>query len=728
MIAEVIVDVLNSNVDKIFDYKIEPDNDISVGFRVLVPFAGRNIDGYVINLKEKSDYDETKLKSIIKKLDSQPLLSPKMVQLCFFMKDKFYLRLADCVRLFLPPKIRKGYSEKVERVIIFEGGDISKISSRATAQIKIFQYMSEKGAEKLTILNDKFSPPAVKKLIEMGILSVKEEKVNRKPKNAFTVAKKQITLTDQQTRAIETIKKSRYNTFLLHGVTGSGKTEVYLDCIKEVVEKGKTAIMLVPEISLTPQMLSRFRNAFGDTVAILHSSLSNGERADEWNRLKTGQAKIALGARSCIFAPLDNVGIIVIDEEHDQSYFSESNPRYHTHTVARYLAYLHDCPLILGSATPSIDSYYKTKIGEYSLLQLPNRANNKELPAVQIVDMLSEIRNGNTSIFSRAFINSLSDCIANKKQAMIFINRRGHSSFMMCKECGYVAKCTDCDVSLVYHKEDNLLKCHYCNKRYKALTQCPNCKSEYIKFGAVGTQRIVAELKQAFPDVKILRLDNDSTTSKDSYVQILEEFNHTSPAILVGTQMIAKGHDFNNVTLVGIIDADLSLHFSDFRATERTFQLITQVAGRAGRSEYEGKVILQTYFPRHYVYRCVSNYDYGAFYKKEINLREISHFPPFTKILRVLVSGEDEQKVVETSKEIYHKMTALKDNYKSDFVYLQAMKCPKGRIQNKYRYQILTRYYTKNDKDITTQIYDICDGVKKNKVSIFVENNPQNLS
>ena len=728
MIAEVIVDVLNSNVDKIFDYKLAPDSDISVGYRVLVPFAGRNIDGYVINLKETSDFDDSKLKYVTKKLDSQPLLSAKMVQLCFFMKEKFYLRLADCIRLFLPPEIRKGYAEKVERVVLFVGGDISKISSRATAQIKIYQYMSEKGAEKLTILNDKFSPPAVKKLIEMGYLEIKEEKVNRRPKNDFTVKKKSITLTDLQNRAIDSIKKSKYNTFLLHGVTGSGKTEVYLECIKSVVDSGKTAIMLVPEISLTPQMLARFRNAFGDTVAILHSSLSNGERADEWNRLKTGKAKIALGARSCIFAPLDNVGIIVIDEEHDQSYFSESNPRYYTHTVARYLAYLHDCPLVLGSATPSIDSYYKAKTGEYSLLQLPNRANNQELPVVHIVDMLSEIRNGNTSIFSRAFINALSDCIKNNKQAMIFINRRGHSSFMMCKECGYVAKCTDCDVSLVYHKEDNLLKCHYCNKRYKALTSCPNCKSQYIKYGAVGTQRIVAELKEAFPDVKILRLDNDSTTSKESYVQILEEFNHTTPAILVGTQMIAKGHDFNNVTLVGIIDADLSLHFSDFRATERTFGLITQVAGRAGRSEYEGKVILQTYFPRHYVYRCVSNYDYTAFYKKEINLREISHFPPFTKILRVLVSGEDEQKVIEASKEIYHKMSGLKDTFKSDFVYMQAMKCPKGRIQNKYRYQILTRYYNKNEKEITTKIYEICDGVKKNKVTLFVENNPQSLS
>lgn len=728
MIAEVIVDVLNSNVDKIFDYKMPEGEDIAVGHRVLVPFAGRTTNGYVINTKEKSDFDADKLKCIIKKLDSQPLLSPKMVQLCFFMKEKFYLRLADCIRLFLPPEIRNGYSEKIEKTIFLKTDDPSKISSRATSQLKAFEYLREKGEEKQSVLNAKFGSAAVKKLVDLDILGVREDVAYRRPKTTFTVEKKEIQLTDLQKRAAEAIKNSHYNTFLLHGVTGSGKTEVYLDCIKKAVAEGKTAIMLVSEISLTPQMLSRFRNAFGDTVAILHSSLSSGERADEWNRLKTGKAKIALGARSCIFAPLDNVGVIIIDEEHDQSYFSESNPRYYTHTVARYLAYLNDCPLVLGSATPSIDSYYKTKNGEYILLELPNRVNNRSLPQIKIVDMLSEIRNGNTGIFSREFINELTDCIKNNKQAMIFINRRGHSSFMMCRECGYVAKCTDCDVSLVYHKDENMLKCHYCSKRYKALTCCPKCKSTYIKLGAVGTQRIVDELKQAFPEVKILRLDNDTTTTKEAYANILEEFNHTTPAILVGTQMIAKGHDFNNVTLVGIIDADLSLHFSDFRATERTFDLITQVSGRAGRSEYEGKVVLQTYFPRHYVYRCVTNYDYEAFYKKEINLREISHFPPFTNILRVLVSGENQDQVISVTREIFDKMNELKANYKSDFVYLQAMKCPKTRIQNKYRYQVLTRYYSKSKDEITKAIFDICDKVKRNKISVFVELNPQNLS
>ncbi len=729
MIAEVIVDILNSNVDKIFDYKMQPDANYTVGSRVLVPFAGRKIEGYIINTKDASTLDDAKLKTIIQPLDTQPVLSQKMVQLCFFMKEKFYLRLADTIRLFLPPEIRGGQKPKIVQIAsITPNCDISQISKRATSQLALVLYLQQNAQEQVSVLNNKFGSSALKKLVELGFVKIDTQTIGRKPVNAFTVKKKNITLTDQQNKAIEFISNSHYNTFLLHGVTGSGKTEVYIECMKKVIEQGKSAILLVPEISLTPQMLSRFRNAFGDTVAILHSMLSSGERYDEWYRLKNGQAKIAIGARSCIFAPLDNVGLIVIDEEHDQSYFSESNPRYYTHDVARYLGYLNDCPVILGSATPSINSYYHAQIGTYKLINLPNRANNQQLPSMQIVDMLSEIRNGNTGIFSTALVDALKDCISNNKQAMLFINRRGYASFMMCKECGYVAKCTDCDVSLVYHKEDNMLKCHYCNKRYRALTTCPECHSKYIKYGAVGTQQIAEALQKAFPDVTILRLDNDTTQNKNSYVQILEQFNNTTPAILVGTQMIAKGHDFNNVTLVGIIDADLSLHFSDFRATERTFQLITQVAGRAGRSEFEGRVVLQTYFPKHYVYRCATNYDYPAFYRKEINLRQIAHFPPFTKILRVLITGENEEKVIETSRNISNAMQQLKQKYSSDFVYLQAMKCPKKRIQNKFRYQILARYYTKNDKDITTVIYDICSLNTQQKISIFVENNPQNLS
>ena len=729
MIAEVIVDVRNSAVDKVYDYVVPDDMPLKVGDMVLVPFASRNIEGFVLALKQSSSYDSSKLKTITKVFDAQLSLSENMVKLCFFMKKQFFLRMIDVISLCLPPLIRSGkVREKIESYVFFNCDEIPPLPKSAQKQLEILLFLKEHGEAKQSEINKSFSPSALKSLIEKGYVSIKTVQSDRAPKNTFSVAPKAITLNTQQQEAVDRITASKYATYLLHGVTGSGKTEVYIAAIKHALSQGKTAIMLVPEISLTPQMFARFRNAFGDTVAILHSMLSPGERFDEWNRLKTGKAKIAIGARSAIFAPLENIGLIVIDEEHDGSYYSESNPRFHTHEVARYLAYLNDCPLILGSATPSITSSYLVKTGEYRLIQLTNRANKKELPTIEIVDMLSEIRNGNSGIFSGKFIGELNTCLKSGKQAMIFLNRRGFSSFVMCRNCGYVPKCQDCDVSLVYHKEDDMLKCHYCNRRYKALKTCPKCGSPSIRFGAVGTQRVVEELKAAF-NVPIFRLDNDSTQNKNAYVNILEQFNQTSPAILVGTQMIAKGHDFNNVAFVGIVDADVSLHFSDYRAIERTFQLITQVSGRAGRSDSEGKVVLQTYYPKHFAYRCASNYDYNAFFKRELSLREVAHFPPFVSILRVLVLSEDDKKAEETLHAIFLKIKDLKDNiYTSDFAYLGAMKCPRKRLQKNYRYQVMVRLYKKNEQTIIEQIYRICDEEKKNKVSIFVENDPQNLS
>ena len=728
MVAEVIVDVLSSNVDRVFDYNVPSDISVNIGDKVDVPFGNRKLSGFVINTKQTSNYDKTKLKNILK-VSAQSLLSKNMVRLCFFMKEKFFLRLVDTLRLFLPPSVRDGkMQEKINVFAYLNCDDFSSISQKATKQLEALIYLKEKGKEELSKLNKEFGASAVKSLVQKNLIKLESEKQNLTAINSnFTVKKKEIVLNSQQQQAVEKIINSKYQTFLLHGVTGSGKTEVYIRAIKNALNNGKTAIMLVPEISLTPQMFARFKNAFGDTVAILHSSLSPRERFNEWTRLKKGEAKIAIGARSCIFAPLDNIGVIVIDEEHDSSYYSESNPRFHTHEVARYLAYLNSCPLILGSATPSIDSFYKAKNGEYSLIQLTDRANKKELPKIEIVDMLSEIHLGNTGIFSSKFLDELKNTIDNKKQAMIFINRRGFSSFLMCRECGYVPKCEDCDVSLVYHKEDNELKCHYCSRRYKTLTKCPKCGSSSIRFGAVGTQRVVEELKKIF-NVPIFRLDNDSTQNKNSYIEILENFNNTTPSILVGTQMIAKGHDFNNVTFVGIVDADVSLHFSDYRALERTYSLITQVSGRAGRSDSEGKVVLQTYYPKHFVYRCASNYDFGAFFKKELNLREVSKFPPFVTILRILILSEKEDKAIQTTYDLLNQFKNLKEEYSSDFVYMSGMKCPKKRLQKNYRYQILMRIYNKNEHEIISKIYESCDKINKNKVSVFVELDPQNLS
>ncbi len=723
MIARVIVDIASSAVDKIFDYNVPSDMTIAKGDRVLVPFGKKNIEGYVVDFAENSNYDKGKIKDVISKLDSQPLLTENNLRLCFFMQQKFFLRAIDIIKLCVPPYVVNGKQKDTTFVRLSE----NEVKITSAKQLEIVSLFKEVGEIRRDLLLAKCSQSAYKTLLDKGAIILRQEKTYRAPQNSFTVAKKDIVLNCEQQKAVDTICKYKYNTFLLHGVTGSGKTEVYINVIKNALKQGKGAIMLVPEISLTPQMSARFKNAFGDTVAILHSSLKPGERFDEWNRLKSGEAKIAIGARSCIFAPIENLGVIVIDEEHDGSYYAESNPRFHTHEVARYLAYLNNCPLILGSATPSIESFYRVKTGEYTLITLPNRANKRELPNIEVVDMLGEISKGNTNIFSYRLLAELEQCIKDKKQAMIFINRRGFSSFLMCRECGYVPKCEDCDVSLVYHKEDNMLKCHYCQKRYKVPFKCPKCGSPSLRYGAVGTERIVEELRKMF-DVPILRLDNDTTKNREAYVDILTKFNNTSPAILVGTQMIAKGHDFNNVTLVGIVDADISLHFSDYRAVERTFQLITQVAGRAGRSDKEGKVVLQTYYPKHFAYRCACSYDYNAFFKREIKLRELSHFPPFVDMIRILVVGENEQKSQNTLQQIFDKIKEIRDNYPSDFVYLAPMKCPKKRLQGNFRFQILMRIQKKNEQDILPKIYEICREVKVPQVSIFIENDPQNLS
>ena len=496
--------------------------------------------------------------------------------------------------------------------------------------------------------------------------------------------------------------------------------------IERALTEGKNAIMLVPEISLTPQIMANFKARFGEQVALLHSGLSAGERFDEWNRLFAGQARIAIGARSAIFAPLDNLGMVIIDEEHESSYISESNPRYDTHDVATFRARYNSCPLVLGSATPSIESYEKAQIGQYKLLELPVRVNGREMPKIQIVDMMNEIRNGNSGIFSTQLLADLTNAINNKKQAMIFLNRRGYSSFMRCRDCGYIAKCEDCDVSLVYHKEDNRLKCHYCGKQFKVLSRCPKCGSESIKYGAVGTQQVVEKLKEYFPDVKILRMDNDTTSTKNAHQKILSEFKNSLPAILVGTQMIAKGHDFESVVLVGIVDADQSLYQTDYRSSERTFQLITQVAGRAGRSENEGKVVLQTYAPKHYVYKFAANYDYKGFFRKELNIRQTTLFPPFTRIIRILFASHDENYVRDTLKVCYNEIRKLKEDYDQDFIYLDAMKSPIQRIADKYRYQIMMRLKIDRADEIEQKVFDIVNSHSKD--TVYFEVNPQNLS
>lgn len=726
MFLEVVVDIQNSEVDKIFDY--QTSTFVPVGTRVLVPFGGRKVEGYVLKVKDSTEHDIEKIKSIIS-FDENPVILKEHIELIEFMVKTYNLKKIDIIRLLVPAGLRQGkIKQKYETIVSLKDNnfDTKKLRASAKNQIDLYNYLLSVKTEKLSILNKKFTQNAVKKLKNLNLLQFCEEKVISKTKDYGTVSK-QIALTETQKNIVDIVSK-KPNKYLLFGVTGSGKTEVYMHIIQNMLLQNKTAIMLVPEISLTPQVLKNFKAKFGDDIALLHSGLSQRERFDEWYRIFNNDAKIVVGARSAIFAPIKNIGAIIIDEEHDTSYYSDSNPRYSTIEVAKFRAEKNNCSLVLGSATPDVESFYKAQNGEYKLLEMPERINKAPMPRFDVVDMLGEIRNGNSSIFSRKLVAELCDCVKSGKQAMIYINRRGYQTNVMCRSCGYSVKCENCDVPLVYHKEDNMLKCHFCDARYHILSNCPNCGSTDLRYGAIGTQKVVEELKKFLPHAKVFRMDNDNTRTKDAHFNILNEFANTPSSILVGTQMIAKGHDFPLVTLVGIVDADMGLHFADFRASERTFQLITQVSGRAGRGEYEGKVVLQTYMPKNYTYKCAVNYDYQNFFKHELNIRKVTKFPPFVKILRVLISGDDEQKVVEYTKRYFERVKDIQKDNQQSFVYLNAMKCPVKKIQNKFRYQILMRITQNNYTKVRDLIYNISKEIKSKDVLCFVEVNPQNLS
>lgn len=734
MIAEVIVDINHSNVDKIFEY-LNPES-IPTGSRVFVPFGRQNIEGYIIGNKEKPDYDINKLKSITKSLDEMPVISPEMLELMNFMTSRYNITKVDALRLFIPAQMRGGRIKALHKNFVrikdgLSNSDIfDLINPRAKNQIELAEYLINLEDETETsYINNNFSPSALKALELKGIVEINSRLVNRTPYNSFTSDKSFNELKPEQITAYEKIISTPGKTFLLHGVTGSGKTEVYIRAIDYFVKQGKTAIMLVPEISLTPQIFGLFRERFGANVAILHSGLSAGERYDEWRRIIEGEASIALGARSAIFAPLKNLGIIIIDEEHDSSYISENNPRYFTHEIAKFRSDFNNAVLALGSATPSIESYQMAKNKEIELIEMPSRINEKPMPKIIITDMTREVRAGNNGIFSIELIERMKKVLAEGDQIILFLNRRGYASYQMCRACGYVAKCSDCDVSMVYHRDEGILKCHYCSSRTRALDKCPQCGSAYIKQGAFGTQRVAEELQKLFPNAKILRMDNDTTRTKDAHQKILGEFAQNKADVLVGTQMITKGHDFSKVTLVGILDADLSLYFSNFRSCERTFQLITQVSGRAGRDEKEGTVILQTYSPRHYTYRFAQNNDYLGFFEKEVNIRKVTKYPPFSTILRILATSEIEQDAIDVLKNIYDLIKPLTENNRDDFIYIKAMKSPVKRIKKKYRVQILIRLTNEGIDRNLRHIYNIINkNNNKKDANVFAELNPQDLS
>ncbi len=729
MVYEVIVDIGASDVDRIFDYG--SPYAVPIGSRVLVPFGRRQVEGFVLGTKEHSNYD---VKDIIMVLDETPSIIPEMLELTKTLVKKYAFRYIDALRLFVPPKLRGGrvriktldYYRCIDELTHAEA--IAKIRSNAVKQREIIDYLYANGEADGSTIRKSFSGVALAGLVQSGIIIREDREISRIPYKKLLNRVKEVVLTDEQQKAIDTIIDGKEERYLIHGVTGSGKTEVYLNVIERVLKEGKTAIMLIPEISLTPQMVGLFRGRFGDTVGILHSGLSDGERYDEWRKILLGKARVALGARSAVFAPIKNIGVIIIDEEHDGSYISDREPRYTTEEIALLRVQYNNAKLVLGSATPSLESYQRGVDGVTKLITLRQRANGKQMPELRVVNMGDEMRRGNSGSFSVELLARLRETIDRGEQAMIFLNRRGYASFLECHSCGWVAHCPHCEIPLTLHKESGSLVCHYCGSKFRAVDTCPTCNHTHLTRGKKGTEKIVEELQSHFRDTTILRMDNDTTTTKDAYEEILGAFSRGEAQILVGTQMIAKGHDFPNVTLVGIIDADQSLFLPDFRSVERTFQLITQVAGRAGRENKPGLVILQAFSTRHYVFRYAEFYDYEGFFKKESSLRKVTQFPPFSRMIRILVTSEWQAKAQDGAYQIHEKLCKYKED-KGGIIRIKFMNAPIGRINDKYRSQVILLCQEASYDDVIDEVYRVTRAFnqEKKETVAHVDTNPQQM-
>ncbi len=608
-------------------------------------------------------------------------------------------------------------------------------NKRNKSQIRVLNFLKNNKSVVLSELREftKATTDSILKIVSLGFAEISEVEVLRNPFSGKEFKKEEkLKPTDEQKQAIDTILNSNDSTYLLHGITGSGKTEVYLQVIEEILKEGKTAIVLVPEISLTPQMVTRFFKRFNDKVAVIHSGLSKEERYDQYKLIKKGKIKVVIGARSAIFAPIENVGLIVIDEEHETSYKSDVFPKYDTIEIAKERASFEGAKLILASATPSVVSYYHAQKGDYKLITLKMRTNNNNTPDCFVVDMRNELKEGNFSPFSSLLKEELQKRIDNGEQSILFINRRGYSTFVSCRSCGYVAKCPNCEVSLTYHNNNDRMVCHYCGYERELFFECPDCKSKYIKHFGKGTQRIEDELKNSFPVISLLRMDADTTVKKYSHEKILNKFEDENINVLLGTQMITKGLDFKNVTLASVLAADGGLYLEDYRALERTFSQITQVMGRAGRGDKKGIGIIQTYSPDHYVIRLAKEGNYEEFYKTEIKLRKEMNFPPFCDIINIICQSEDENLGKKLIKECYKILRNAKLNLKLSDDELKIYRpnyAPLAKIKNKYRFRILIK--GKKADEISHILESLYVNYNKNykvkDISLSIDINPVNL-
>ena len=721
LVIGVLVELSNKNIDKVFDYLVPSElvDKIKLGIRVEVPFGKQVLEGFVVEIKDNCDRE---LKEIFGVKDEDVILNDELLSLGKRMSEDTLATLISCYQVMLPKALKakqgRNINKKYDSFYSLSNEDVSCLKLNQS-QEKILEKVRENGKvlkKDLSLISDS----SLKTLVKKGIL-VEEKCEHYRLNYSGEVVEKKV-LTVDQDRVVNSVSLDKHEVYLLHGVTGSGKTEVYMELIEKVLDAGKTSIVLVPEISLTPQMVNRFQSRFGDKIAALHSALSDGEKYDEWRRIVRGEASIVIGARSAIFAPLNNIGLIIIDEEHSDSYKqTDTNPRYNAKDIAIIRGLYYNCPVIMGSATPSLEVMARANKGVYKLLSLPNRINGKELPVVKIIDMNEKIKKSKGH-FSQDLVLSIDEKLDKNEQVILFLNRRGYSSFVTCKNCGYTFKCPHCDISLTYHKSSNTLRCHYCGYGTKVYDTCPECKEKAISDLGVGTQKVEEELGEIFPNARILRMDFDTTSRKGAHEKMITAFKNHEYDILLGTQIVAKGLDFSNVTLVGVINADTSLNIPDFRSSENTFSLLSQVAGRSGRSEKSGEVIIQTYNPDHYAISYTKMHDYMGFYNKEMEIRKTLKYPPFYYLCHIKISGKEMEYV---SKEAEKIKRALARNLLETSI-LGPTPSTIFRVNNVFRFGIILKY--KKEDKLEETLEKVLEHYKGNsKIRVDIDFNPSQI-
>ncbi len=715
MIAQVLVEVKVKKVDSLFDYEVPLElGDIAVGKRVIVPFGKQTLEGFVMSLNNHSTYDG-KLKKIIKVIDEESVINEELLKIGDYISKKTLSTKIAAYQAMLPKALKAQYKTNINKKydIYLTLVDTTYLPKTAKQEL-LLDKLKDNDLLKSSL---KEYSSSIMTLLKKGVIKEYAKEIYRLNSDALK-EDETIVLNNDQEKVVKRVLefKDSFKPFLLYGVTGSGKTEVYMHIISDTLKRGKEAIVLVPEISLTPQLVGNFQKRFGNDIAVLHSRLSDAERYDEWRKIVRGEVHIVIGARSAIFAPFKNLGVIILDEEHTTSYKQDSNPRYYAIDIAMYRGKYHQIPVLLGSATPSLESYTRAKTGVYELLKLTKRVNNN-LPEVKLVDMTDEIKKGHR-IISQILEDKIIDILDHHEQAIILLNRRGYATSVTCHACGYKVTCPNCDITLTYHKKSNTMKCHYCNYTTYKPDICPECHSKDINQFGLGTERLEEEIKKIIPKARIIRMDIDTTTKKGSHERILDSFQKHEYDILLGTQMIAKGLDFENVTLVGVINGDASLNIPDFRSAERTYALLNQVAGRAGRGDKKGIVIIQGFNLNHYSILKAKTHDYEGFYDEEMQVRKDLKYPPFYNLSLIKISSKTYDYAYQESEKI---CTYLKDNV-ANIIVLGPSSSFMSKVNNWYNLQITIKY--KKSSELFKALNFIKQKYDTNKLRVEIDINP----